>query len=458
MRRDDSGDGGGGGGPGGIAARLTILSETAPLIISRAGLAMMGIVDMAMLARFGATDLSVAALAEGSFGRILDVCVAFLIGALPLLGVAQARGDAATALAIWRRGCIAALALGGLCLALALVAGPLFLIAGQPPALSTAAGRVVAIHGAGAAFALVAVASAVFLEGMKRAPVVALAVIIANLANLAFNPLLIAGGGGIPALGATGSALVTLAVRIGLCAALVAMTAREARRRGEPLARRPALRDPTAREQWRIGATIAGTAASMHGFGIVLTIMAGWHGAVPLAAYCSCWIFNLPFMLFAGGYGDAATLRVARGERDRLRRDTALLALVLAVPAIALSVGAATIAGFYSGDAMLRATLAALLPMSGAVLWLDGMGLFLLAALRGRRDVTLPAAIQIATMALTVPVAATAAFALDRGIAGMVAAIVATSLLRLVLLAGRAAPLFGPLARPSPALPDTRPI
>lgn len=447
-----------GAGRRGIAARLTFLSEAAPLIISRAGLAMMGIVDMAMLARHGSADLAAAALAEGSFGRILDICVAFLVGALPLLGIAQGKGDAAAALAIWRRGCVAALALGALCLLLAAAAGPLFLRAGQSPALSATAGRVVAIHGAGAAFALVAVASAVFLEGMKRASVVALAVIVANLANLAFNPLFIAGGWGIPAMGAAGSALVTLLVRIALCAMLVAMTARAAQRLGEPLLRHPVLRDAAGREQWRIGATIAGTAASMHVFGIGLTIMAGWQGALALGAYCSCWVLNLPFMLFAGGYGDAATLRVARGERHRLLRDAAMLALWLAVPALILTGGAARVAGLYSGDPAMQALLARLLPMSGVVLWLDGMGLFLIAALRGRRDVTVPAAIQIATMALTVPLAAGSAGALGHGIAGMVAAILATSVLRLALLAGRAAPLFGPLPRPAPLLPDTRPL
>lgn len=454
----DTGRVGAGGRPGGIAARLTFLSETAPLIVSRAGLAMMGIVDMAMLARHASADLSAAALAEGSFGRILDICVAFLVGALPLLGIAQAKGDAASALAIWRRSCVAALALGAVCLLLSTTAGPLFLLTGQPPALAAAAGRVVAIHGAGATFALVAIASAVFLEGMKRAPVVALAVIVANLANLAFNPLFIAGGWGIPAMGAAGSALVTLVVRIGLCAMLVAMTAVEATRWREPLIRRPILFDTAAREQARIGATIAGTAASMHVFGIVLTIMAGWQGALALAAYASCWVLNLPFMLFAGGYGDAATLRVARGERDRLHRDAAMLALGLALPALAWAGGASTIASLYSKDPAMHAMLGSVLPMSGAVLWLDGMGLFLISAMRGRRDVTLPAVIQIATMALTVPCAAILAITLGHGIAGMVAAIVATSLLRLALLAVRAAPLFGPLARPNPVLPDTRPM
>ncbi len=443
---------------GGIAGRLTFLSETAPLIISRAGLAMMGIVDMAMLARHGSADLSAAALAEGSFGRVLDICVAFLVGALPLLGIAQAKGDAAAALAIWRRACLAALGLGAVCLLLSTAAVPLFRFAGQQPALSAAAGRVVAIHGAGAAFALVAIASAVFLEGMKRAPVVALAVIGANLANLAFNPLFIAGGWGIPAMGATGSALVTLIVRIALCAMLVAMVAREATRRGERFMRRPILRDAAAREQGRIGATIAGTAASMHVFGIVLTIMAGWQGALVLAAYASCWVLNVPFMLFAGGYGDAATLRVARGERDRLRRDAATLALGLAIPAVALAIGASGVARLYSSDPAMQTMLAALLPMSGAVLWLDGMGLFLLAAMRGRRDVTVPAAIQIATMALTVPCAAGFALALGQGIAGMVAAIVVTSVLRLALLALRAAPLFGALAQPTHPFRDMRPM
>jgi len=438
---------------GGIAARLTFLSETAPLILSRAGLATMGIVDMVMLARHGSVDLSAAGLAEGTFGRVLDVCVAFLIGALPLLGAAQQAGDHAGALAIWRRGCGAALLLGGACLLLGLSAGPLFALAGQPPALAVTAGRMVAIQSLGAAFALVAVASAVFLEGMQRAPLVALAVLLANLANLAANPLFIAGGWGIPAMGAAGSALVTLFVRVALCALLVALVAGQARRWRLPLLRSPRFDISGGRDQWRIGATIAGTAAAMHGFGILLTMMAGWHGTTALAAYASCWILNLPFLLFAGGYGDAATLRVARGSRGRVRRDAGLLGLWLAVPAIALAIGATPIAALYSTDPALRAMLALLLPVSGAILWIDGIGLFLMAALRGLRDVTVPATIQIATMALTPPLAALLAFTLHQGIAGMVLAILATSLLRLALLTARAAPLLlGGL--PRPPLPD----
>ncbi len=94
-----------------------------------------------------------------------------------------------------------------------------------------------------------------------------------------------------------------------------------------------------------------------------------------------------------------------------------------------------------------------LLPVTGIVLFLDGMSYGVFAALRARKDVAVPTLIQVGCMVLTVLLAALLAFRLDHGVAGLVQAIIVTSLLRLILLFARLQAVFGPrpLSKSQPA-------
>jgi MATE family multidrug resistance protein len=427
------------------------------MIVSRAGLAAMAIVDCVMVARFDARQLAFTTLAEGTFGRLLDVCAAFMLSGLVLVAAAHARGDGDQRAAIWRRAAAVAAALGLVAGLVSLLGRPILALMGQSADLVHGGGAVIFALGLGAPAGLIAMASAVSLEGARKPVFVAICVIGANLLNLAINWLLIGGQLGFPALGAVGSALSTSLVR---CALAIALVIGLRQVEGRRLWAR-SQGGGEARAQWRLGWSASATAGGMHALAIWLTVFAGWLSARPLAAYASCWVLNLPGMLLAMGLGDAIAMRVAGSDLDArghrrwtsVRTDLGAVALVLS-PFVLLFCAAPTmVARLYTGDTALQAIMASLLPLSGLALLLDGLSYSVAAALRGRGDVIGPTVIQLACMAATPVLAATLAFGLHMGVRGMVLAIVVTSTLRLALLALRQlAPGAAQHGRPQPQL------
>ncbi|WP_162246184.1 MATE family efflux transporter [Bosea sp. Leaf344] len=442
--------------PTDAAIAPSLLRLAAPMLVSRAGLAAMVLVDAVMLARFGARELAVATLAEGSFGRLSEVFGAFILSALVLVAAARPPAERARRLAIWRRAMACAAAMAGLGLAAAWLAPALLLAGGQEAGLVAAAAPVMLVAALGLPAGLVALACAVHLEGIGRPGLVAVSMLLANLVNLALNALLIAGGWGVPALGALGSALATALVRLALAIALVLTLLRIERPDGagaEPIPHRDRAR------QIGLGLSAAGAAGTLHLLGLWLTIFAGWLGPVPLAAYASCWILSLPALLLAAGIGDAAAIRVAAASAEarpaRLRRDLVTLALMLSPVTLLWLLAPGEVARAYAPDPGLAGAMAALLPVIGLVLMLDGLSLAASAGLRALHDIAVPTAIQIASMAATPPLAAMLAFSQGLGAGGLVGAILLTSAARLALLLMRIAARHAGTLRPRALLPST---
>jgi MATE family multidrug resistance protein len=427
------------------AREPSLLRVAAPMVLSRAGLAAMVLVDAIMLAHFSAQQLAVATLAEGTFGRLTDVFGAFMLSALVLVAAARAPMAGPRRLAIWRRALGCAAVLAGFGLVCAWFAPVLLRASGQEPALVASAAPVILVAALGLPAGLVALACAVHLEGIGRPGLVLRWMLAANLVNIGLNALLIDGTFGLPALGALGSALATALVRLGLAGGLVMTLLRVERPQaaGEPSP--PETQDRA--QQFKLGFGAAGASGTMHLLGVWLTVFAGWLGPVPLAAYASCWILSLPALLLAVGIGDAAAVRIA-GARPadrlaRLRRDLGVLALLLAPVTLLWLAVPLAVAQLYTPDPALARAIAALLPIIGLVLLLDGVSYAALAGLRGGRDIAVPMGIQIGTMAATPPLAACLAFTAALGAQGLVIGILLTSSLRLALLLMRVTTIFG---------------
>jgi MATE family multidrug resistance protein len=418
----------------------------------------MSLVDCVMVARFDPRQLAFTTLAEGTFGRLLDVCAAFTLSGLVLVAAAHARGDGAERAEIWRRSAAAAAALGLFAVVVSLFGRPILTLMGQSADLARGGGGVILALGLGAPAGLLALASAVSLEGSRKPGFVAACILAANSLNLFINWLLIGGELGFPALGALGSAISTSIVRWALALALIL---------GVRLFEGPGLwrrrsdgGGALARPQWRLALSAAASAGGMHALAVWLTVFAGWLSARSLAAYASCWVLNLPGMLLAMGLGDAIALRVAGEPSDaqgrrrwtRVRVDLGALALVLSPFVLVLCAAPAEIARLYSGDGGLQAVMTTLLPLSGLALLLDGLSYGVAAALRGRGDVIGPIVIQLGCMAATPILAGALAFGAHQGVRGMVIAIAVTSALRLALLALRqiTPQALGPLAARGP--------
>ncbi|TGE01250.1 MATE family efflux transporter [Methylobacterium nonmethylotrophicum] len=412
---------------------LPLLRVALPLVVSRAGLAAMIVTNGWMVARHDVREVALASLAAGTFGRLTEVFGAAILSALPLVAAASDRGGARRG--YWRRANLLALGLGIAGLAAAAGAGPVLQAAVDRPDLAEGAAAVVRAMALGLPAALAALASAMYLEGIGRSGVVAAWILAANALNLLLNWLLIGGHAGFPAWGAYGSALATTLVRVALAAILLAAVLRVDGR--EPPG---AGRDRAgAGAQWRLALGTGGTIAAFHASAVWLILFAGWLGPLALASFASCWVLTMPAMLLAIGIGDAVGLRAAAEPcgSGRLRRDLAWLSAVLLPFSLALWAAPEGVASLYTPEPALRTVIAGLLPVGGTVLLLDGLSYGVGAALRARGDVAGSTAVQLPVLAVTPLLAAAFAFPAGMGLNGVMLAILATSALRLVLLAAR---------------------
>jgi len=409
-----------------------------PLITSRAGLAIMGMADALMVARFSAHEFAWLSLAEGVLGRGLDIGVAFLIGGLSLVPRAFASGDGALAHRLWRRTIPVSVVLGLCGLVAALAGESVLTAAGQAPELSMGAARVMRVLGLGYPAALLAIGAAVYLEGIGHPQIVAATVVAANVLNVCLNWLLIGGHWGLPAMGATGSAWSTTLVRCGLALVLVSWAARY--RGGET---RPQI--APGNEQWRLGLGAAATVGVLVVLTAMLTAFAGWLGVVPLVIYSAAWNVAGPVALITLGLADATGIQVAaaagrHGDTTAARVAwTNLRRTLLPVGALAaLLIATSTrVAGFYLADQTAAALMAVCLPFVACLLLFDASGFVMAAALRGVRDAVGPPVIDIGAMVFVVPTAAVLAFSRGMGVRGLFTAMVLASVARAGLLMWR---------------------
>ncbi len=417
-----------------------------PMIISRAGLAAMGIADAVMVARFEAREFAWLSLAEGMMGRLLDVAAAFLIGGLVLVSRHFSRGDETGARGIWLRTVPVAVMLG----ALVLVCGTLGQVwlpwMGQKQDLVSHASPVMAILGAGVPFALVAISAAIYLEGINRPRFVAISVVMANILNIALNWLLIGGHWGLPAMGARGSALSTTFVRSALGIGLLAYAWRlhRDRKRDDSDIHR-AEREATRRMQWRLGGGAALTVAATATLTAPLTLIAARLGILPLATFSAAWSLAGPAILVALGLADAAGNYVSAEAGRAELRDAARVAwgslrltvIPLVVAAAIFCIWPAQCAALYTNDSALRVSMAKALPWIALIVLVDGCGFVMVASLRALREAAWPTGIEIGSMLLLVPLA----FGLTRQggyeVQGLFLAMLASAIVRASLLTWR---------------------
>ena len=405
----------------------------------------MGIADGIMVARFQTHEFAWLSLAEGTLGRVLDIFIAFLIGGLSLVPRHFAQGDGAGARRIWLRTVPVSLALGVIGLLVSLTGNPFLRMMGQAPELAAGAGPVMVILGAGYPAALLAISAAIYLEGLNRPLFVAMSVVSANVLNLALNWLFIGGHWGLPAMGARGSALSTSLVRFALGASLVAYAWRAKPETVEVTPEHVTERDESRRAQWKLGLGAASTVTAMVLLTSSLTVFAGWLGVLPLAVFAAAWGLSAPAGLVGLGMSDAAGIYVASevgrsGERSAASVAWASLSITL-VPILllveALAFWPHVFAGIYTNDAAMRDSMAAMIPLVAFVLLADSVGFVISASLRALRDVAWPAAIEIGSLVLLVPIAMSLAFWSGYGVQGLFMAMLLAGTMRTVFLIWR---------------------
>jgi MATE family multidrug resistance protein len=375
-----------------------VVRLAAPIVAIQVGMMLMGTVDSMMLGR-----LSQEALAAGALGNTISfgllVPVMGLIFALdPLIAQAWGAGEREQVARHFQRGLVLAAVLS---LPLSLImwyAEPILVLLRQNPAVIPEAKDYLRGLIAGNLPFLFFIVLRQSLTAMGQLAQAVWAILIANVANVGANWLLIFGHWGFPELGVIGSAYATAFSRWLMVAVIFLLSLPTLRpllgRIGTELWRRDAY--------WgvaRIGLPIAVLLSlEMWLFSAVALIM-GSLGARELASHqialnLAALSFQVPVGIAgaaAARVGNAIGRRDAVGARRSARVCLGMGAGVMTVSAAAFAFLPGQLARFYTPDQEVIALAATLIPIAALFQVFDGVQVVGSGVLRGAADTRVPA-------------------------------------------------------------------
>ncbi len=307
----------------GALARLAV-----PVSLAGAGLALMSIVDAAVVGRAGAVPLAAIGLANALYFALAVLGMGLMMGLDPMVSQAFGAGERRRARGLVWQGVWLSLAAG------AAIAIPAALVPfaleplGISPDVAATTRRCLWARIPSLPFMLLFYAERAYLMAVGRTRPLLVASIAANVVNLGLDLLFVFGGGSlppwsgplrlVPAMGAPGSSLST-----SLCTVLIvgtlALSVRGVRLDGAPPSRRPARADIAA--AIRVGLPVGLHMAAEVGVFTLVGFLAGRLGAVPLAAHQIAISYVSFSFTVAVGIGNAASVRVgwAVGARDAMQ-------------------------------------------------------------------------------------------------------------------------------------------
>jgi MATE family multidrug resistance protein len=286
-----------------------LLRLAAPIAFTQAGYALMGLVDTAVVGRLGAGPLGAVGLANGLFFALAVIGLGAMLGLDPLFAQALgARDDARARELIWQGLWLSALVT--LALALPIAALPFLLEpSGIAPDVAHDARLFLWLRLPGLWPMLAFAALRSYLQAREQLRALIVATVVANVANLFLDVVLVFGKLGVPALGAPGSGLAT-----SICSLLQFVVL--------AFAVRPGKRQPPhgadLRKALAVGIPVGLQMGAEVGVFALVGLLAGRLGAEALAAHQVA--ISLASFTFcaAVGVGMAGTVRVgwAVGARD----------------------------------------------------------------------------------------------------------------------------------------------
>jgi MATE family multidrug resistance protein len=418
-----------------------------PVVFARLGIMTMGLTDALVVGQFSAVQLGYHALGWAPTAVVLTVGLGLLSGVQVMASRAIGEGRLHEAGHVLRRGLSYALWIGLASTAILIAGGPLFLRhSGVSADLADGASRALVVFSLSLPATALSVAGSSWLEGLGRPKPAMVMMWIANVVNLVVDLLLVPGTFGLPAMGAVGGAWATTASRTALAAVTLIYIARMRDARDLGVFDRP--RRDRIREiiQRRIG---YGAGASNF-FEVAafasMNIVAGWLGAVAVAAYAA--VINVASLVFMVPLGLATATAVlvgrAYGARDRAGvTRAALIGFALAaafgvIVSLIVWPGAALIARAFTKEPAALALAASALALSALFLAPDAVQVVVAQALRTRGDVLAPTLTHMVSYALVmIPLAAYLAVPGGMGVAGIMWAIIWATFVSAALLLAR---------------------
>ena len=373
-----------------------------PLMVGHLGQVAIHVTDTIMLGWYSVEALAAAVLGSTIFYTVFVLGSGAAWAVLPLVAQAAAQEDEQRIRRATRMGLWLGVGYAILSLPLLIWSEPILRLLGQPEVLAENTARYLRIAGWGMIPAMGVMVLKSYFAALERPRIVLWVTVLAAIANVIVNYLLIFGSFGFPEMGVQGAAVASVLVHL---LSLVVMIAYGLRMRPQD-----ALFQRIWRPDWqamgevfRLGWPIGLTNLSESGLFTASALMMGWLGTVTLAAHgIAIQIASATFM-FHMGLSNAATVRAGRalGRKDlpglmRGGRAALTLSFLFAAATILvfLAVPELLIGAFVDPrEAERTAIIAAgvgLLAMAALFQLADGLQVTVLGLLRGVQDTRVP--------------------------------------------------------------------
>ncbi len=398
-----------------------------PVASVQVGMMLMGVVDTIMVGHFTATDLAAVALGNLYFFTVVVVPMGLLMSLDPVVSQAVGAGDRAAVGRALQRGGLLALALS-IPAGLILAPGSFLLSAlRQPPdVIPVAAGyALVSIPGIFPFLAFIVLRQT--LQAMGRVAPLVVIIVLANLANLFFNWILIYGNLGFDSMGAVGSGWASSLSRWLMFLGLLAFSWPLLSPYVWPLRPEVFRLRPLGR-MVRLGAPIGIQFGLEFGAFGTIGILMGWLGTLAMASHqVAMNLSSLTFMVPLGISQASAVLvgqGVGRGDPAGARRAAGAGLLLgggfMCMTAILFLLFPEFFARIYTDDAEVVALAALLIPLAGIFQVFDGVQVVASGVLRGVGDTRWPMMVNLLGFwCLGIPVSLWLGFGAERGPEGL---------------------------------------
>ncbi len=398
-----------------------------PVVAVQLGTMAMGVVDTIMVGHFSATDLAAVALGNLYFFSAVVFPMGVLMALDPVVSQAVGAGDAPAVARGLQRGGVLALFLSLPASLILLPGRPILTLFQQPAEVVPVAAGYAHAAMAGVFPFLGFVVLRQTLQAMGRVGPIVLTIALANLANFAFNWVLIFGKMGFPALGAVGSGWASSVSRTLMLLGLLVLAWPLLRPHLLPF-RRESFRLLPLRRMVRLGSPIGIQMALEFGAFGTIGIFMGWLGTVAMAGHqVAMTMASFSFMVPLG-VSQAASVLVGRevgresaeGARKAAGASLVLGAAFMASTALVFLSVPSLLANAFSSEAEVVAVAVLLIPLAGVFQVFDGLQVVASGILRGVGDTRSPMVVNLMGFwFLGIPVSLWFGFATPMGPAGL---------------------------------------
>lgn len=405
----------------------SVLRLALPVAGVQVGMMAMGVVDTVMVGRVSAAHLAAAALGNVYFFAVTCFGMGVLMSLDPLVSQALGAGDDRAVARGVQRGLLLSVGLTVLASVMTLPAEFLLAMARQPDEVVPLAARyaLACIPGMLPYFGFIVLRQT--LQAMGRMRPIVITIVVANLANVFLNWILIFGKLGFPAMGAVGSGWASSISRWVMGVVLLAAGWPLLRRHLRPFHRESLATVPLLR-MVGLGAPIGFQILLEFGAFGTAGLLMGLMGTVAVAAHqVALNLASLTFMVPLGVAQATAVLvgrAVGRGNADEARRAAGggilLGAGFMSLTALAFLLFPSFWGRLYTSEMEVVALAATLLPIAGLFQVMDGLQVVSAGTLRGVGDTRGPMILNLVGFwVLGMPVAILLGFRTDLGPAGL---------------------------------------